>query len=243
MRIPFIVATFLGIALTLIPSAAPASEAPIKEKVDLLLVLAADVSGSIDPEKFQLQRRGYADALVDPRVLRAIRSGPYGRIAVAYVEWSGLNEQKVVVNWTIIDGLHAAQRFSEQLGEIPRPYYGATAIGAAIEFSVRLLHKAPYSSERMTIDISGDGTSNDGRDERMARDDAIREGIVINGMPILTMFSLPEHLKHTNPPGGLEAYYRVNVRGGPGSFVVVARDYQSFAAAVVKKMIAEIAMR
>ncbi len=233
----------LGIALVAIPTFAPAAEVPAKEKVDLLLCLAADVSRSVNYERFQLQRNGYAAALVDRRVLRAISSGPYGRIGVVYIEWSGQLEQKTVVDWTIIDGFDSAQHFVEQLVETPRPFAGRTAIGTAIESCLQALYEAPFDAERQTIDISGDGANNDGRAVNSARDSAVREGVVINGLPILTPLGLSWNPSHTHPPDGLEEYYRRNVIGGPGAFMVVAEDHASFAAAIVKKMIAEIAMR
>lgn len=242
MRSRFTSAVILCIALS-IPSLARAQETPGKEQVDLLLCLAADVSRSVNYERFQLQRNGYAAALVDPRVLRAISSGPLGRIAVTYIEWSGQLEQKTVVDWTIIDGIDSAQHFTEQLIETPRPFAGRTAIGTAIESCLQAIYEVPLAAERKTIDISGDGVNNDGRAPSGARNDAVREGVVINGLPILTPLALVWNPAHTHPPEGLEEYYRVNVRGGPGSFVVVAEDHQSFAAAIVKKMIAEIASR
>ena len=243
MRIPFIRAMLLGIALVATPTFAPTAEAPRKEPVDLLLCLAADVSRSVNYERFQLQRNGYAAALVDRRVLQAINSGPYRRIAVAYVEWSGQLQQKAIVDWAIIDGLDSASHFAEQVVETPRPFAGSTAIGTAIEYWFQMLHEAPYDAERKTIDISGDGINNDGREPSGARNDAVREQVVINGLPILSPLGLPWGQHHTHPPEGLREYYRRNVIGGFGAFVVVAEDHASFSAAIVKKMIAEIASR
>ncbi|MEK7093600.1 MAG: DUF1194 domain-containing protein [Patescibacteria group bacterium] len=243
MRISFIRAMLIGIALVTMTTTAPATQPLRKEQVDLLLCLAADVSRSVNYERFQLQRNGYAAALVDKRVLQAISSGPLGRIGVVYIEWSGQVEQKTVVEWAIIDGFDSGQHFAEQLIEVPRPFTGMTAIGTAIESCLQALYEAPYDAERKTVDVSGDGANNDGREPADARNDAVREGVVVNGLPILTPLALSRHPNHTHPPGGLEEYFRVNVRGGPGSFVVVAEDHQSFAAAIVKKMIAEIAMR
>ena len=243
MRIPFIRTVLLGIALTAFPTFASAADAPRKEQVDLLLVLAADVSESVNETKFRLQRDGYAAALVDPRVLRAARSGPYRRIAVAYVEWAGLTQQKTVIDWTIIDGLDAARRFSMKLLKEPRPFQGYTAIGDAVEFSLRLMMSSPYEAERKTIDISGDGTNNKGSEVNTARDVAVLAGVVVNGLVILSAVPHPAYPEHTHPKGGLEEYYRRNVIGGPGSFVGAADDYKSFGTAILRKMIAEIAMR
>lgn len=219
--------------------AAPSTRAA--EAVDLLLVLASDVSRSVDSPKYQLQREGYAAALSDPRVLNAIKSGLLGRIAVCYLEWSGMTSQKVVIDWTLIDGLKSAQQFGDRLLETHRSFADRTSISAAIEFAVAQFPRAPFESKRRTIDVSGDGTNNSGRDVTAARDEALALGIVINGLVILSERPLPWNPEHTNPPGGLAHYYRNNVIGGPGSFVIEARDFNSFGQAIIGKLIAEIA--
>jgi hypothetical protein len=211
------------------------------EQVDLLLVLAADVSRSVDQRKFQLQREGYAAAITDPRVFKAISSGAYGRIAVTFVEWSGIGAQKVVIDWTAIGDGEAARRFGDQLVEAPRSFADRTSISGGIDFSVSLLERAPFQASRRTIDVSGDGTNNSGRDVINARDEAVAKGITINGLVILSDRPMSWNPDHTNPPGGLEAYFRNNVIGGPGAFVIVAEDFNSFGQAIVKKLIAEIA--
>ena len=211
------------------------------EPVDLLLVLAADVSRSVDSQKFQLQREGYAAALADRRVLDAISSGRHRRIGVLFLEWSGLGNQKVVIDWTLIDGAEAAQTFGDRLLESPRSFADRTSISGAIDAAVVQLARAPFMADRQTIDISGDGTNNAGRDIGQARDEALELGITINGLVILSEVPLPWNPEHTNPPGGLAKYYRDNVIGGPGSFVLEAKDFNSFGQAIIKKMIAEIA--
>ena len=211
------------------------------EPVDLLLVLAADVSRSVDGPKFQLQREGYAAALSDPRVQQAIKSGRNGRIAVCLVEWSGLASQKVVVDWTLIDGSQAAQQFGDRLLETPRSFADRTSISAGIDFALAQFVRAPFESRRRTIDVSGDGTNNSGRDVRQARDEAVNGGVTINGLVILSEHPLPWNPEHTNPPGGLAKYYRDNVIGGPGAFVMEAKNFDSFGQAIVAKMIAEVA--
>jgi hypothetical protein len=211
------------------------------EPVDLLLVFASDVSRSIDQPKFQLQREGYAAAIADPRVLDAIASGRHKRIAVAFVEWSGVSSQKVLIDWTLIDGADAARKFGDQLIELPRSFAERTSISAGIDFSVSVLARAPYESGRRTIDVSGDGTNNSGRDVMLARDEAVAAGITVNGLVILSERPMAWNPEHTNPPGGLENYYRTNVVGGSGAFVVVAQDFNSFGQAILKKLIAEIA--
>ena len=211
------------------------------EPVDLLLVLSSDVSRSVDHPKFLLQREGYAAAVSNPQVLDAIKSGPHGKIALAFVEWSGVGAQKVVIDWSVIDGAASARKFGDQLVELPRSFADRTSISGGIDFSMALLDRAPFQTARRTIDVSGDGTNNAGRDVRLARDEAVAKGVVINGLVILTNRQMPWNAEHTNPPGGLEHYYRENVIGGPGSFVLVAEDFQSFGRAIIKKMIAEIA--
>jgi hypothetical protein len=217
------------------------SPAQAAEPVDLLLVFASDVSRSIDQPKFQLQREGYAAALADKRVLEAITAGRNKRIAVAFVEWSGVSSQKLLIDWTVIDGLDAAKKFGDQLIELPRSFAERTSIGGGIDFAMALLARAPYQSPRRTIDVSGDGTNNSGRDVGLARDEALAQGVTINGLVILSERPMAWNPEHTNPPGGLAGYYQTNVVGGPGAFVVVAEDFNSFGQAIIKKLIAEIA--
>jgi len=157
------------------------------------------------------------------------------------VEWSGLGNQQVVIDWTIIDGQKSAQAFGDRLLESPRSFADRTSISGGIDFAVAQIARAPFSADRQTIDISGDGTNNSGRDVARARDDALRLGITINGLVILSEQPLPWNPEHTNPPGGLANYYRNNVIGGPGSFVIEAKDFSSFGQAIIKKMVAEIA--
>jgi len=211
------------------------------EPVDLLLVLAADVSRSVDSQKFQLQREGYAAALANPRVLDAIQSGRRGWIGVLFLEWSGFGNQKVVIDWMVIDGPKSGQAFGDRLLESPRSFADRTSISGGIDAAVAQFSRAPFDAARRTIDVSGDGTNNAGRDIGQARDEALALGITINGLVILSETPLPWNPEHTNPPGGLAKYYRDNVTGGPGSFVLEAKDFNSFGEAIVKKMIAEIA--
>ena len=211
------------------------------ENADLLLVLAADVSRSIDVAKFQLQREGYASAITNPRVLDAIRSGPTGRIAVCFLEWSGVASQRLVIDWTLIGDADAARHFSDGIVEAPRSFADRTSISAGIDFAMEQLERAPFTSKRRAIDVSGDGTNNSGRDVATVRDEVVAKGVTINGLVILSENPLPWNPEHTNPPGGLDEYYRRNVTGGPGSFVMVAENHNSFGQAIVKKLIAEIA--
>jgi len=233
-----LVRIFLGLIALCMLAGMPARA---QEQVDLLLVLASDVSRSVDTRKFELQRQGYAEALSNPRVIDAIRSGPHGKIAICFVEWSGQTSQKVVIDWTIVGDAASARKISDQMLELPRTFADRTAISAGIDFAVSQLERAPFRAARRTIDVSGDGTNNSGRDVGQARDDALAKGITINGLVILSDSPLPWNPEHTNPPGGLGEYYRKNVIGGGGAFVMVAENHDSFGQAIVKKMIAEIA--
>jgi hypothetical protein len=227
------------LVLLALVAAAPAVRAA--EQVDLLLVLAADVSRSVDVRKFQLQREGYAAAIADKRVLEAISSGRHRRIAMCFVEWSGVSAQKLVIDWTMIDGPDAARKFGDQLLEMPRSFAERTSISGGIDFAMTLLERAPYEAARRTIDVSGDGTNNSGRDVTIARDEALAKGVTINGLVILSDRPMAWNPEHTNPPGGLEHYFRRYVIGGPGAFVIVAENFNSFGQAIIKKLIAEIA--
>ena len=212
------------------------------ERVDLLLVLAADVSDSMDESKFDLQRSGYAAAFSDSRVIEAIRSGPNGRIAVAFIEWSGILQQKIVIDWTVISNDEMARQLGDHILEAPRAFArNGTSISAGIDFAMTQFDHAPYEARRRVIDVSGDGDNNSGRDVTAARDEAIAKGVTINGLVILTETPTGWNSAHTNPPGGLANYYRKNVIGGPGAFVMVAENSNSFGDVIVKKLIAEIA--
>ncbi|MCX7312394.1 MAG: DUF1194 domain-containing protein [Alphaproteobacteria bacterium] len=227
-------------ALCAVPLLAP-PVARAAEQVDLLLVFSADVSRSIDQPKFQLQREGYAAAVSDKRVLEAITAGRNKRIAVAFVEWSGVSSQKLLIDWTLIDGADSARKFGDQLIELPRSFAERTSISGGIDFAMDVLKRSPYEAPRRTIDVSGDGTNNSGRDVGLSRDEAVASGVTINGLVILSDRPMAWNPEHTNPPGGLAHYYRANVVGGPGAFVIVAEDFNSFGQAIVKKLIAEIA--
>jgi hypothetical protein len=233
--------TFLRILLTVFAVVSAPLCARATEAVDLLLVLAADVSRSVDHPKFQLQRDGYAAAINDPRVMNAIMSGANRRIALCFIEWSGAGAQKVVIEWTLIDGPDAARKFSDALVEAPRAFADRTSISGAIDFSMEMLARAPFEAPRRTIDISGDGTHNSGRGLLAAREDALATGVTINGLVILSERPLPWNPEHTNPPGGLAKYFQDNVIGGPGAFVTVAENFQSFGQALISKLVAEIA--
>jgi Protein of unknown function (DUF1194) len=231
-----VIAALLSLALTLSPPGVRAAE-----PVDLLLVLAADVSRSVTEPKFKLQREGAAAAITHPEVVQAITSGPNRRIAVCFVEWATAGQQNVVIDWTVIGDSGAARIFSDRLVELPRSFAGSTSISSAIDFAVAQIERAPFTSERRVIDVSGDGNNNSGRSVTEARDDALAKGITINGLVILTPLAESFRPEHTHPPGGLEKYFQDNVIGGFGAFTVVAESHESFGRALTKKLVAEIA--
>lgn len=210
------------------------------EQVDLQLILAADVSRSIDNDEFQLQRQGYAAALQDARVLSAIRSGSIGVIAVSFIEWSSVGEQKVVVDWTVIRDDESAGVVGDQILKAERSFVGHTSISDALDFAMERFAKSGLNSPRRVIDVSGDGTNNSGRPVETARDDAVAHGVVINGLAIINLNPNFGYVAHTQPPGGLPNYYRENVVGGVGSFVLQIDDFHSFTDAMVQKLVTEI---
>jgi hypothetical protein len=204
--------------------------------VDLQLVLAVDVSRSIDEVEAELQRRGYVEALTSSRVIEAILSGEHKRIALCYTEWAGTHYQVVVIDWAVIDSAAAARRFADKLAEAPRTSQSWTAVGAALNFAGARFDNSGFESRRHVIDISGDGRTNDGPPAELVRDKLVAQGIVINGLPVMmnrTNFGRP-------PDTGLDKYYEENVIGGPGSFMVSAASFDDFGRAVRSKLVREI---
>ena len=177
----------------------------------------------------------------DPRVLETIRAGRRGRIGLSFVEWSDVGAQRVVIDWTAIGDAASAKDFGDRLVEAPRSFADRTSISGAIEFAMAQLAKAPFGAPRQTIDVSGDGTNNSGPDVPPMRDAAVAKGITVNGLAILSENPSAWNPEHTNPPGGLDNYYRNNVIGGPSAFVMVAKNFSSFGQAIISKIIAEVA--
>lgn len=197
--------------------------------VDVLLVLAIDASGSLSDERLTLQREGHARAVESTAFIKAVRSGPSGRIALAAVEWSDRDRQGQAVPWTVVEDDATAGTFARTLLRAPRPMPGYTSISGAIDFSAGLLARAPFQAARQVIDISGNGVNNDGRPAAAARDDAVAAGITVNGLPILDLAN------------DLDAYYAENVVGGHRAFVAVARDFAAFSDAALRKLLVEVA--
>ncbi len=204
--------------------------APAQSAVSLQLVLAVDASGSVNMPRFLLQRDGYVAAFRDPAVKSAIRNTATRSIAALMLQWTGPAMQVVTVDWTLIDSDAAADRFAAAIDAAPRELFGGgTSISGAIDFSAGLFGRCPYPAERRTIDVSGDGSNNRGRPADQARDQAVAAGIVINGLPILAL------------EPWLDGYYRDHVIGGMGAFLIAAATFESFAQAIRRKLIAEIA--
>jgi hypothetical protein len=213
-----------------------ASSVRAETEVDLALVLAVDVSRSMDPEEQELQRQGFIEAFRSPIVHDAIRNGMLGRITATYVEWSSVDQQTVIAPWTIIDGPESAMKFAEGLSKTPIGRVQRTSISGAIDFSVKLLSETGVMPMRRVIDISGDGPNSSGRGVGAARDEATAQGITINGLPIM--------LKRPSGFGDMEnldLYYRDCVIGGQGAFLVPVRESRQFAETIRTKIIREIA--
>jgi hypothetical protein len=211
------------------------------ETVDLLLVLAADVSRSIDDVEFNLQRKGYAAAITDPRVLRAISGGRNHAIAITFIEWSGAADQNVIVDWTVVRDEEAAGGIAATMLAAPRSFLGRTSISAAIDYALERFAVAPAQADKRIIDVSGDGTNNSGRPVTEARDQAIASGVTVNGLAIINTQANPGYAFHTQPPGGLPKYYEENVIGGPGAFLLQVENFDTFAEAMTRKLVTEIA--
>lgn len=219
------------------PAIARAAE---RGETDLLLVLAADVSHSMQPADLRMQREGYAEALRHPDVHRAVASGPCGHIALAYMEWSGFEDQRVILPWTRLCDAADANRVADALLAAPQRVGNWTSISGAISAARRLMEAAPFTAERHVMDISGDGENNNGEPVHRLRDQAVEEGIVINGLPIIRSPARAVLVGGTEMPP-LEAHYREWVVGGTGAFVIPAEGFGAFAGAIRRKLVLEIA--
>jgi Protein of unknown function (DUF1194) len=227
----------LGIAAAI--GHVPAARAA--DHVDVALVIVNDVSGSINDNEFALQKAGYYDAFLNPAVVSAITHGRNHRIAVAYVEFANDYQVTTVLDWAVIKDAASAAAFATAMRDAPRSFRGHTAIGAGIDEAMRNLAKLAIPADRKVIDVCGDGANNSGRDVTAARDNALAKGVTINGLALANESDIPWLQAHTHPPGGLGDYYRRNVAGGEGSFVLEIHDYRSFAIAIRRKLIEEIA--
>lgn len=229
-----------AVAAVLAPLLAAPALAQGEVAVDVELVLAVDVSGSVDPVEAAQQRQGYVAAVVDPAVIQALRGTITGKIAVTYVEWAGSDSQEVLVPWTLVEDAASAGAFAAAIAEAPTRRAMWTSISGAIDFSVPLFEGNGFAGERRVIDVSGDGPNNRGRPAAEARDEAVARGIVINGLPVLNdrpqPFDMPTPMELS-----LDRYYEDNVIGGLGSFMVAALSFEEFREAILKKLVLEIA--
>jgi hypothetical protein len=224
----------LGVLAT--PLAPAAQEAGLP--VDLELVLAVDISGSIDHVEARLQREGYVRALAHPEIVQAIQGGMFGRIALIYFEWANDQHQQIVLDWSLVSDDQSAKALADALAEAPLSTGRWTSISGAIDYGARLFEGNGYEGFRRVIDVSGDGYNNRGRPVEWARDEAVDAGITINGLPILNDRPNPWG---GPPPADLDRYFEQRVIGGPGAFVVPAQGFDDFARAIMSKLLLEIA--
>ncbi len=227
---------------TLLAAAGAAAVPPLRparaeEAVDVSLVLAVDVSRSIDEDEARLQREGYRLAVADPVVIAAIRGGMIGAIGIAYVEWAGIEYQRTLIPWRRIASAADAEAWGAALAAAPRVALSWTSISGGIRHARQVMAECPWEATRKVIDVSGDGVNNSGPPADRERDAAVAEGITINGLPIINDRPTFGRL----PPVPLDDYYRENVIGGEGHFMIVAEDFETFGVAVKRKLIREIA--
>src|ERR1700759_376097 len=207
--------------------------------VDVQLVLAVDVSYSMDMDELAIQREGYAQAIVSKDFLQALKTGPNGRVAVTYFEWAASSDQKIIIPWRVIEGPESADAVAAEILKTPIRRASRTSISGAINFAMPLFDENPYRGLRRVIDISGDGPNNNGSPVTLARDTALEKGIVINGLPIM----VKEPVYSTMDIDNLDYYYEDCVIGGPGSFVVPIKDRDKFREAIRSKLVLEVAGR
>lgn len=227
-----------GVAAVAAPNQAPRSAAGDDAKqVDVELVLAVDVSYSMDVDELAVQREGYAQALISGEFLKTLKSGPTGRIAVTYFEWAASSDQKIILPWHIIDGPESADAVAAEILKAPLRRASRTSISGAINFAMPLFEQNPYHGLRRVIDISGDGPNNNGEPVTIARDAAVAKGVVINGLPIMVKEPSYSMMDIEN----LDYYYEDCVIGGPGAFVVSIKDRAKFKEAIHTKLVMEVA--
>ena len=245
-----VIAGGLGLSATLLAIRADVNATPLaggvraaeKEtppSVDIELVLAVDVSYSMDMDELAVQREGYAQAITSQEFLQALKAGPNGKISLTYFEWAASSDQKIIVPWRVIDGPEAADAVAQDILKTPVRRASRTSISGAINFAMHLLDEDPHRGLRRVIDISGDGPNNNGGPVTVARDTAIESGIVINGLPIM----VKDPTYSTMDIENLDFYYEDCVIGGPGSFVVSIKDRDKFKEAIRTKLVLEVAGR
>jgi hypothetical protein len=233
-----VAAALIGVGVYAAPNSSSShlTENSTAAVVDVELVLAVDVSYSMELDELAAQREGYAEAIVSREFMSALKSGPHGKVAITYLEWSSAIDQKVIIPWRIIDGPETADSVAAEIAKTPIRRGSRTSISGAINFGMQMLAENPYKGLRRVIDISGDGANNSGEPVLVARDAAVAQGVVINGLPVMIKpVSLATDIAQ------LDAYYEDCVIGGPGSFVVVIDDRARFKEAIRTKLIMEVA--
>ncbi|MEO8317623.1 MAG: DUF1194 domain-containing protein [Bradyrhizobium sp.] len=221
------------------PSGRQSADKEATPSVDVELVLAVDVSYSMDMDELAIQREGYAQAIVSKEFLQALKTGPHGKISVTYFEWAASSDQKIIIPWRVIEGPESADAVANEIMKTPIRRASRTSISGAINFAMPLFDENPYRGLRRVIDISGDGPNNNGAPVVVARDAAVEKGIIINGLPIM----VKEPSYSTMDIDNLDYYYEDCVIGGPGSFVVTIKDRDKFKEAIRTKLLLEVAGR
>ena len=221
------------------PNNQPGHQVADRQGVDVELVLAVDVSYSMDMDELAIQREGYAQAIISKEFLQALKTGPNGKIAVTYFEWAASSDQKIIIPWRVIDGPETADAVANDILKTPIRRASRTSISGAINFAMPLFDENPYRGLRRVIDISGDGPNNNGSPVTIARDTALAKGITINGLPIM----VKEPSYSTMDIDNLDFYYEDCVIGGPGAFVVSIKDRERFKEAIRTKLLLEVAGR
>jgi hypothetical protein len=219
------------------PNASQFAQKAGDAQVDVELVLAVDVSYSMDLDELAVQREGYAEAIVSSEFLRALKSGPHGKIAITYFEWAAAHDQKIIIPWRIVEGPESADAVAAEIMKAPLRRASRTSISGAINFGMQVLSENPYRGLRKVLDISGDGVNNNGEPVLIARDTALEKGIIINGLPI--MVKQPSYA--TMDVENLDIYFEDCVIGGPGSFVIPIKERAKFKEATRTKLILEVA--
>lgn len=228
------VRALLLVALAWATTLIPVLPARAQTEVDLALVLAVDISYSMDTDEQELQREGFAEAFRSPLVHDAIRNGMLGRIGVTYMEWAGLGDHQVIIPWTVLDNSESLMAFADRIASTPLHRAQRTSVSGAIDAAVGLFGTSGLAASRKVIDVSGDGVNNQGRPAPQARDEAVARGMTINGLPI--MLKKPGSLDDPD----LDLYFRDCVIGGQGAFMVPAREKSQFQEVIKTKIILEV---
>jgi hypothetical protein len=234
-----VTAAGLVLAASAAPSLRIADKSPSAVPVDVELVIAVDVSFSMDPEEQALQREGYVHALTSREFMRALREGANGKIAITYFEWAGEFDQKIVMPWRLIEGPESADSVAAEIAAAPYRRASRTSISGGLKFAKLLFDRSGYRGLRRVIDVSGDGANNSGPLVVPTRDDVLAAGITINGLPIM----LKRPLRGTMDIENLDVYYEDCVIGGPGAFVVPIHERKQFIEATRTKLVLEISGR